>query len=104
MDKLVYICHEFGGKQENIDRVGELVKGLLKVHPEYCFLSPLHATGFLYNEMTWENGMEYCLTLLDMCDEMWVFGKESMSKGCMMEKEYCKEHSIPIVRAKVFFE
>jgi hypothetical protein len=41
--------------------------------------------------------MVYCLTLLDMCDEMWTFGSKSMSRGCMIEKRYCERYKIPIV-------
>lgn len=97
MEKLVYICHEFGGKQENIERVTKLIKKLIRVYPDICFLSPIHATGFFYHDVSYEKGMEYCLTLLDMCDEMWVFGSKSMSKGCMIEKNYCKRYRIPII-------
>ncbi len=97
MEKLVYICHVFGGKQENIDKVTKLIRKLIRTYPNICFLSPIHATGFFYHDVTYENGMEYCLTLLDMCDEMWVFGKSSNSKGCLIEKEYCRKYKIPIV-------
>ncbi|HLT42440.1 MAG TPA: DUF4406 domain-containing protein [Sphingobacteriaceae bacterium] len=96
-EKLVYICHEFGGRRENIKRVTRLVRHLVNQYPEICFLSPVHATGFLYHELDYEEGMEYCLTLLDMCDEMWTFGSKSMSRGCMIEKEYCKKYKIPII-------
>lgn len=96
-DKLVYICHEFGGKQENADKVAELIKKLIKVYSNICFLSPHHATGFFYHDVKYDKGIEYCLTLLDMCDEMWVFGSKSMSKGCLIEKEYCRKYKIPIV-------
>ena len=97
MNKLVYICHEFGGKQENVDKVAVLIKKLMKNHLDVCFLSPLHATGFLYHHLSYEEGMKHCLTLLDMCDEMWAFGKKSMSKGCMIEKNYCIRYKIPII-------
>ncbi len=100
MDKLIYICHQFGGEQKNVLQVERLIKGLIKYHPTYCFLSPLHATGFLYKELTYDKGMEYCLTLLDMCDEMWVFGEFSQSKGCLLEKEYCKQYNIPIIEKR----
>jgi len=96
MEKLVYICHEFGGKQENVEKVTKLIRKLIKSYPSICFLSPIHATGFLYTDVSYEKGMEYCLTLLDMCDEMWTFGSKSDSKGCRIEKEYCKRYKIPV--------
>ena len=30
-------------------------------------------------------------------DGMWVFGSKSMSKGCMIEKNYSKRYKIPII-------
>lgn len=97
IEKVVYISHQFGGKKENYDKVTELVTKLSIMYPEICFVSPIHATGFMYDKVSYEQGMEYCLTLLDMCDEMWVFGEFSESIGCMIEKEYCKAHNIPII-------
>ena len=96
-DKLIYICHEYGGKQENADKVAGLIERLIKAFPKYCFLSPIHATGFLYDAIPYDEGMEHCLTLLDMCDECWVFGSKSWSNGCIIEKEYCQRYQIPIV-------
>lgn len=95
--KLVYICHEFGGKRENADKVAMLIKKLIDAFPDICFLSPIHSLGFFYQDVSYEKGMEYCLTLLDMCDECWTFGNKSMSAGCVIEKEYCKKHKIPII-------
>lgn len=96
-DKLVYICHEFGGKEENLNKVTRLIRKLVKAYPNVCFLSPIHATGFLYEDISYKEGMEHCLTLLDMSDECWTFGSKSTSKGCLIEKEYCKRYKIPIV-------
>lgn len=97
INKVIYVCHEFGGKQENLDKVEELIKRLIEAYPNTFFISPLHTTGFLYHEVSYEKGMEYCITLLDMCDEMMTFGKRSMSKGCKIEKEYCGRYKIPII-------
>ena len=97
IEKVVYICHEFGGKQENADKVATLVRELSNLYPTICFISPIHAFGFLYESTDYDRGMSYCLTLLDMCDEMWVFGEFSNSKGCLIEKEYCRKYKIPIV-------
>jgi hypothetical protein len=97
IEKVVYICHEFGSKQENADKVATLVRELSNLYPTICFISPIHAFGFLYESTDYDRGMSYCLTLLDMCDEMWVFGEFSNSTGCLIEKEYCRKYKIPIV-------
>ena len=100
IEKVVYICHQFGGKQENADKVAFLITKLTALYPEVAFFSPIHALGFLYNTLPYEDGMEHCLTFLDMCDEMWVFGEFSNSRGCLIEKEYCQKHNIPIVEKR----
>ncbi len=96
-DKLVYICHEYGGDKENAKKVARLIRKLIKTFPNICFLSPIHSFGFFYQDLEYEDGMEHCLTLLDMCDECWTFGTKSMSRGCMIEKDYCKRYKIPII-------
>ena len=62
--------------------------------PDYCFVSPIHTFGFLYHEMGYDEGMTHCLTLLDLCTEIWIFGD---SKGTRIEREYAKKYKIPIV-------
>lgn len=97
IDKVVYICHEFGGKKENAEKVARLIELFVDVYPNICFMSPIHTFGYLYDSVDYDTGMEYCLTLLDMCDEMWTFGSKSMSRGCMVEKRYCERYNIPII-------
>ncbi len=97
IEKVVYVSHEFGGKQENADKVAKLVTELTLFHPEICFISPIHAFGFMYHDTDYERGIELCLTLLDMCEELWVFGEYSNSRGCLIEKQYAKNHKIPII-------
>lgn len=95
--KRVYICHEFGGKQESADRVAAIIREFIKWYPDICFMSPIHAFGFYYHDTEYLHGIDYCLTLLEVCEEMWVFGEHSKSRGCQIEKAYCKEHNIPII-------
>ena len=97
IEKVVYVSHEYDGKQENADKVATLVTELSNLYPTICFMSPAHAFGFMYESIDYDRGILYCLTLLDMCDEMWVFGEFSNSKGCLIEKEYCRKYKIPIV-------
>lgn len=100
IEKVVYICHEFGGKKANYDKITRLVVQLSELYPEVLFLSPVHAVGFMYYEVDYDKGMEYCLTLLDMCDEMWTFGEFSNSKGCLIEKDYCVRYQIPVIEKR----
>ena len=97
INKVVYVCHEFGGKKENAEKVARLIELFFDVYPNICFVSPIRTFGYMYESVDYDKGMEYCLTLLNMCDEMWTFGSKSMSRGCMIEKRYCERYKIPIV-------
>jgi len=97
IEKVVYVCHEFGGKKENAERVARLIRLFANVYSNICFISPIHTFGYLYDSVDYNKGVEYCLTLLDMCDEMWTFGSKSMSRGCLIEKRYCERYKIPII-------
>lgn len=54
IDKVVYICHEFGGKQENALKIEHLIKELSLIYPDICFISPVHTFGFLYDTVDYE--------------------------------------------------
>lgn len=99
--KLIYLCHKFGGDPKNTEALGEKFQKLLEACPQNYYFSPHHATGFLYHEMTRRQGMDYCLEALGRCDAMYVFGKDSMSEGCMEEKAFCKKKGIPIYTCKI---
>lgn len=98
MDKIIYVSHKYGSKAENKQAVEKLIKKLVRQYPQYCFVSPIHALGFLYNEMDYDTGMEHCLTLLDVCDEMWICSEDS--KGVKIEREYCNRYKIPVIEYK----
>ena len=44
--------------------------------------------------------MELGIALLDMCDELWVYGINNPSEGMKKEIAYAKEHGIPVKDAK----
>ena len=93
----IYISHQYGGKEENKLHVENIIKELVKNNPQHTYVSPIHAVGFLYNDVSYEQGIEYCLDLLKMCDVMYTFGEHSNSKGCIIEKRFCKDNNIPII-------
>lgn len=93
-DRVIYIAAPYGGQKDNKDKVEQLIRELVDLYPDCCFVSPIHAFGFLYSDLDYEEGMEHCLTLLDMCSEIWIFGD---SKGTRIEREYAKRYKIPIV-------
>ena len=94
--RMIYLAHPFGGEQENVDAVEKIIKGLLHKHPDCTFYSPLHATGFFYFEVSYEEGMEHCFEALSRCDELWLTGKWQDSRGCHLEINFAIKHDIPI--------
>lgn len=95
--RMIYLAHPFGGEQENVDDVEQIIKGLLHKHPACTFYSPLHATGFLYNELSYEEGMKHCLEMLKRCDELWLCDGWIKSRGCLIEHSYAVQHNMPII-------
>ena len=94
--KLIYIAHPFGGEQENVEKVEKIIKGLLHKHPDCTFYSPLHATGFMYSQLTYLDGMEHCFEALSRCDELWLCGSWQDSRGCNMEYGFAKAKGMPV--------
>ena len=93
---MIYIAHPFDGEQENIDKVQAIIHDFALKLPDHTFYSPLHAMGFLYEELSYLDGMEYCFEALSRCDELWIAGDWWKSKGCCMEYAFAKGKGIPI--------
>lgn len=99
-DKLIYISHAFGGKEDNLKEIEALIRACKKKYPNYLFFSPCHTFGFLYDETDYIEGLEMCLYLLEYkCDEMWYVADEK-SKGVQAELVACKQFDIPCYEIK----
>ena len=97
-EKTVYVSHQYGGDKNNLKEVEEIIKTQQKKHPNYMFISPLHMFSFLYNDMSYEDGLELCLYQLAECDEIWVTGEKWYdSTGVIKEIEYANAHKIDVL-------
>ena len=92
---IVYVSHPYGGDENNLMIVTDLIQRLHNEHPDYLFLSPIHAFSHMYEYTDYQKGLDMCLWLLDQCDEAWIFGDYKNSVGCMSEVVYCINHLIP---------
>lgn len=100
-EKKIYVSHKYGGDKNNLKEVEEIIRIQQKRHPSYIFISPLHMFGFLYNDMSYEDGLELCLHQLIECDEIWVTGdKWYDSTGVIKEIECANAHKIDILFVK----
>lgn len=91
---LIYCSHKFGGKLENAKSVEIKIKKLQLADPSNTYISPIHAFGFMYNAVSYDDGIEMCLDLLRKCDKMIVLSEKS--KGVEIEIGYCMAARIPV--------
>ena len=62
----------------------------MKEHPDCLFFHPLRACGWCYNDIPYDDGLNYCLDFLSMADEMWVCPGWEDSTGACIEFGYAK--------------
>ena len=86
----VYIAHPLRGErldiaevERNISRVTELCRHAAEAHPDVLILSPIHAFDFVSPLGSQDWVMRQCLALLDLADELWVFGDWERSEDCV---------------------
>lgn len=92
---LIYISHPYGGKKNNKNSIEKIVNELSIKNPENTYVSPIHCFGFMYDSVSYEHGLEMCLSLLSKCDKMLVFGDWKNSRGCTAEVLFAETYMIP---------
>lgn len=102
---LIYISHPYGGLAENKTEVEAMMRVLCsqkRYTKNYCFVSPIHNFGHLYEAMSYKKGLKLCIDLLANCKAMVVMGDWKNSEGCTAEMRYCRKHNIPVIEFKDF--
>ena len=94
--KKIYVAHPFNAEEKNKKSVEAIIKSLVERDPTTLYISPIHATGYFYKDVSYEQGMEYCYELLRHCDELLLCRGWEESRGCNLEKAYAENHNIPI--------
>lgn len=104
----VYVSHNFGGEDANRHHVELLLNYVVAAHARGIKLldvtpvSPIHALGFMYNQVPYEEGMRMCLDLLKTCDMMIFQPGYDTSKGVKIEKAFCLENGIRLLTLDEF--
>lgn len=96
--KIIYVCSKYRGdvKLNTHFAIGYCM-GVYKMG--HIPIAPhLYFTRFLDDNdpKEREDGLEMGLSLLRLCDELWVFGKDNISEGMQMEINFAKKNNIPI--------
>lgn len=99
-DRLVYICSPCRGEMEkNIIKAQGYCREAAELWPDVLPIAPhVYCTQFLddTNPQDRAVGMDMGISLLSMCDELWVYGIENPSEGMKAEITYAEEHGIPV--------
>ena len=87
--RLIYICSPLRGDiEKNIQKAQGYCREAVDLWPDVIPIAPhVYCTQFLDDTIPQEReaGMELGIALLDMCDELWVYGINNPSEG--MKKE-----------------
>lgn len=97
--KLVYICSPCRGITANIQLARIYCAKVMREHPDVIPIAPhVYFTQFLDDAVPTERslGMEAGLALLEMCDELWVYGIGQESEGMTAEIKRAQELGIPV--------
>lgn len=98
--KFVYICSPCRGDMvKNIIKAQNYCREAVELYPDVVPIAPhVYCTQFLDDTNPDERavGMEMGIALLDMCDELWVYGMENPSEGMQREIDYATERGITI--------
>lgn len=98
--KFVYICSPCRGDYvKNIQKARAYCHVIMKCYPDVIPIAPhTYFTQFLDDTKQNERslGMEAGLALLDICDEIWVFGLNNPSEGMRVEMDYAHKNGIPL--------
>ena len=98
--KLVYICSPCRGDYENIIQNARIYCAWAMLNfPDVVPIAPhIYFTQFLNDKLPDERtlGMDAGMALLDMCDELWVYGVDSPSAGMRAEIERARQRGITV--------
>lgn len=94
--KKIYVAHPFAGKRQNMQAITHICRNLvnLGVLP----ISPCHAFSFMNDKVTEDRkrALEFCEEMVELADEIWMFGEWKNSEGCILERNVALMEMIPI--------
>lgn len=106
--RLVYICSRYKDDPDrNVQKAQEYCREALELWPDVLPLAPhVYFTQFLDDSVERERalGLAAGISLLDMCDEIWVYGLDNPSAGMAAEIEHAREHGIPVIDAAELYK
>ena len=94
--KKVFISHPYSNDPiSNLLKANKICKSITNEDYDILPLSPLHLFSFYDNDLARKEIIEVCYRLIDMSDEVWIYGN---SEGCQLEMEYATQKNKTIRR------
>lgn len=94
--KIIYVAGKFQNQPENQKYIENRIKLFIREYPDCIFINGVSSFGYLYSDVDYNTGLDYCLWLLKQADEMWVVGNTKDSIGVKTEIEFAEKHGISI--------
>lgn len=91
--KRVYVSHPFSGDIEGNRKKVEAICRELNRRGEVLPVSPVHLFSHMDDDSKREEVLAVCLDLIELVDELWVFGD---SAGCREEVEMAERIGLPV--------
>lgn len=92
--KRVFISHPYkDNPQENKKHVDSICRELAQ-NKNILPISPLHLFSFIEDDCQREEILKVCLRLIDICDEVWIYGD---SEGCRKERAYARSQGKRVI-------
>ena len=96
--KVIYVAGKYQNNPKNQKYIENRIREFIKEYPDYIFINGVSSFGYLYSDVDYTTGLNYCLWLLNHANEVWVIGDTTGSFGVKFEIEFAEMHNIPIFR------
>ena len=94
----IYLSHPYrNNPKENLKSISRICREIYDRRPDVIPVSPLHMFSFCTPADNQEKILEWCLSVLQDCTEIWMCGYWGSSEGCLRELAMAKELGIPVV-------
>lgn len=94
--KKIFVSHPYQGKKQNKAAIQHTCRALVKLG--VIPISPVHAFGYLDDNVKTERlkALDFCCELVEISDELWLFGDWEHSHGCNKEHNVALMELIPV--------
>ena len=83
--KWVFVSHPYKDDPTGNKKQADAICRELAKKGDILPISPLHLFSFMEDDRQREEILQVCYRLIDICDEVWIYGA---SEGCRKEKMY----------------